>query len=420
MAMKYKLTFETPSLQKATKELSPLAGASFNPNLKNFLIEINPNLNSVKFTARDDNTQASVRVKSGVNVEDFRKEIPVASSEEESSHIFALDAKKFSALVGQFVSERTFLEISPTECLVKSGTGKYSFDIMSGNDFPRIQVPRGQEESSLVANPAKLIDGLKFCSFSLTKANKNIESNLETIKFDLGEKSFKISATDRYRFSFFNDLEPPEQQKEQTFCLSSGGADYLVKTFLAEEDAGDEFLFDIIGENVFYAGFFLSEYEKEVYISLLDALTYPDILKNVQEKFQDEKGNFVYLADINLDKKELNKALSRMKLMVDERNHQIVLTAEKDKFEMKVQSRQYSGTKSATEEVHFEDMVIKEDGEKEGSSASVALNCGFLLDSVKFFDSEQIHLLVLGENKPIILYGENIAEKYLLIMNQQL
>lgn len=431
MNQNLKLTFKTAMLQKATKELSPLAGSSFNPNLKNFLIEVNAPRNWVKFTARDDNTQSSIKITKDVQVEDLLGQSPKEGEEGFfESYVFALDAKKFSSLVSQLSSEEIILKVTPNTCKIQAGKGKYSFELLSGQDFSLIQ-PKLPECMTIHSKTDRFVEGLSFASFSLTKANKNIDSNLEAIKFYINPVLFRVSSTDRFRFSYFEDQNPPKQddaqwakEKEKSFCLSSSGADYLVNKFLNFSEVTEDFYFDIIDGKIFYSGFYLPDYEKEIFISLLDSTTYPDLVKKIGDEFKDSKGQFKHDFLIEIDKKELNKALSRMSLMVDERNHQIVLTAKWDKFLMKVQSREFSGTKSADEEVLFEKITCNRSGTEEkryeDMISSVGVNCGFLVDAMKFFDSEKINLLILGENKPIVLYGDNVQEKYLLIMNQQI
>lgn len=406
--------FKTKDLKRAVGDLNFIAGGSNDLVLSNILMEFSPESQKAEFTCRDERIQSSIEIR-GVEITKAEKEIAAC----------CVKCKKFASLVSMLDIDEITLKVEPKGLQVSTKNGKYNFETINPDDFSKIKFPEEISSNSigLCINSEIFSKQLKFASYSSKSSDKDV---LQSMKVDILTDTSKIlcSSTDSYRFTCVSSdivsfkIGNPEAPK--TYLISNKPIEYLLKSISQQEEEKPVTLW-FEEDRILRTSFEYPEFNmtKKVILNLLDSTKYPDMVKIIAQKCKNESNKFKSKYELNLAKKPLMDALSRMLLMSSSINQQVILSyASPGEFKVIVEKQEFLNIEGSEEEI--EPVIIGKHPTEEEMGIRVGLNCSFLLEALKYFDSDSVNFILNGSMDPVVIYDEDPDKKYILIMPQQI
>lgn len=257
--------------------------------------------------------------------------------------------------------------------IVSTDNTEFSLNGINPNEFPNLDLE--ETKNPIVLNPVtfKNIINQTFFATSLSETRPLLTG----INFKLNGDTLEVIATDSYRLAR-KQIELKEKY-ENDFNLVIPGKNLLELARIVDDDK-ENISMHIFNNKVLF------KYKNIIFLSRLIGGTYP-VTSNIIPK------------DFNID---IECNFNDIYDMIDRAS---LLTSDKDKNTIKLvlENKQLIISSNSPEIGKVEEKIVIDNA----SSISISFSSKYMLEAIKSFNSEKIHLLMNNDNSPIIVKSDN-------------
>ena len=219
-----KFSIESSEVNKLLSVVSKTVDtSSVLPILESVLVKINKANNEIVFCTT--NLESSIKAKT--------KEVRI---EEEGN--FVIPVKLFNSYLSSGVDSKLNFELDNNKLIIKSSKSKTEFQTHNPDDFPKINLEKG---NVLKVSKKDLINGIKLTRFCAS--NDSSQQVFNSVLLNLNLEELDIVATDAHRLSEFKvktNGESPKELSEQKILIPSRAIDVMSFVVSRAEVQGDE------------------------------------------------------------------------------------------------------------------------------------------------------------------------------------
>lgn len=253
--------------------------------------------------------------------------------------------------------------------IIQTDGSEFNLNGIDPNEFPNLDLE--ETKNPIVLNPVifKTIINQTFFATSLSETRPLLTG----INFKLNGHMLEVLATDSYRLAR-KEIDLKESY-ENEFNLVIPGKNLVELSRILEDDNENVYL-HIFNNKVLF------KYKNLVFLSRLISGTYPVSSNIIPQDFA---------IDIECNYSDLYDMIDRASL----------LTSDKDKntIKLELKNRELIISSNSPEIGKVEEKISIDND----SSISISFSSKYMLEAIKSFNSEKIHLLMNNDNSPIIV-----------------
>lgn len=266
--------------------------------------------------------------------------------------------------------------------IIQTVGSEFNLNGIDPNEFPNLDL--GETKNPIVLNPIifKSIINQTFFATSLSETRPLLTG----INFKLNGNLLEVIATDSYRLARKQiDLKDVDANE---FNLVIPGKNLVELSRIIEDDKENIYM-HIFNNKVLFM------YKNLIFLSRLISGTYPVTSNIIPNEFK---------IDIECDYNSLFDMIDRASL----------LTSDKDKNTIKLELKNRELTISSNSpEIGKVEEKINIDNDDE---ISISFSSKYMLEAIKSFNSEKVHLLMNNDNSPIIVKSDKEASLIQLVL----
>lgn len=256
--------------------------------------------------------------------------------------------------------------------IIQTDGSEFNLNGIDPNEFPNLDLE--ETKNPIVLNPVifRTIINQTFFATSLSETRPLLTG----INFKLNGHMLEVIATDSYRLARKEiDLK---DNYENEFNLVIPGKNLVELSRILEDDKENIYL-HIFNNKVLF------KYKNLVFLSRLISGTYPVSSNIIPNEFR---------IDIECNYSDLYDMIDRASL----------LTSDKDKntIKLELKNRELIISSNSPEIGKVEEKISIDND----SSISISFSSKYMLEAIKSFNSEKIHLLMNNDNSPIIVKSD--------------
>lgn len=266
--------------------------------------------------------------------------------------------------------------------IIQTVGSEFNLNGIDPNEFPNLDL--GETKNPIILNPIifKSIINQTFFATSLSETRPLLTG----INFKLNGNLLEVIATDSYRLARKQiDLQDVDANE---FNLVIPGKNLVELSRIIEDDKENIYM-HIFNNKVLFM------YKNLIFLSRLISGTYPVTSNIIPNEFK---------IDIECDYNSLFDMIDRASL----------LTSDKDKNTIKLELKNRELTISSNSpEIGKVEEKINIDNDDE---ISISFSSKYMLEAIKSFNSEKVHLLMNNDNSPIIVKSDKEASLIQLVL----
>ena len=256
--------------------------------------------------------------------------------------------------------------------IIQTDGSEFNLNGIDPNEFPNLDLE--ETKNPIVLNPIifKNIINQTFFATSISETRPLLTG----INFKLDGHNLEVIATDSYRLAR-KEIDLKENY-ENEFNLVIPGKNLVELSRILEDDKENVYL-HIFNNKVLF------KYKNLVFLSRLISGTYPVSSNIIPDEFR---------IDIECNYSDLYDMIDRASL----------LTSDKDKntIKLELRNKELIISSNSPEIGKVEEKVVIDNDD----SISISFSSKYMLEAIKSFNSEKIHLLMNNDNSPIIVKSE--------------
>ena len=256
--------------------------------------------------------------------------------------------------------------------IIQTDGSEFNLNGIDPNEFPNLDLE--ETKNPIVLNPIifKNIINQTFFATSLSETRPLLTG----INFKLDGHNLEVIATDSYRLAR-KEIDLKENY-ENEFNLVIPGKNLVELSRILEDDKENIYL-HIFNNKVLF------KYKNLVFLSRLISGTYPVSSNIIPDEFR---------IDIECNYSDLYDMIDRASL----------LTSDKDKntIKLELRNKELIISSNSPEIGKVEEKVSIDNDD----SISISFSSKYMLEAIKSFNSEKIHLLMNNDNSPIIVKSD--------------
>ena len=266
--------------------------------------------------------------------------------------------------------------------IIQTDGSEFNLNGIDPNEFPNLDLE--ETKNPIVLNPAifRTLINQTFFATSLSETRPLLTG----INFKLNGHMLEVIATDSYRLAR-KEIDLKETY-ENEFNLVIPGKNLVELSRILEDDKENVYL-HIFNNKVLF------KYKNLVFLSRLISGTYPVSSNIIPDEFR---------IDIECNYSDLYDMIDRASL----------LTSDKDKntIKLELKNRELIISSNSPEIGKVEEKVSIDND----SSISISFSSKYMLEAIKSFNSEKIHLLMNNDNSPIIVKSDEETSLVQLVL----
>jgi len=329
-----------------------------------------PILTGIKFDLKDDGLYLSAS-DSDISIQTFISKDDI--TEIVSTGSVVISGKYIVEIIKKLPDNDIIIEvIDRFNMIIQTDGSEFSLNGIDPNEFPNLDLE--DTKNPIVLNPVILKTLINQTFFATSMDEKR--PLLTGINFKLNGNMLEVLATDSYRLARKEiDLK---DSYENEFNLVIPGKNLVELSRMLEDNEENVYL-HIFNNKVLF------KYKNLVFLSRLIGGTYPTSSDSLPNSFK---------IDIECNYSELYNMIDRASLLTSDKDKNII------KLELKNKELIISSNSPEIGKVE-EKLAIDND-----SSISISFSSRFMLEAIKSFNSEKIHLLINNDNSRIIVKSD--------------
>ena len=330
-----------------------------------------PILTGIKFELLEEGLYLSAS-DSDISIRTFIDKDKITSIEQTGSVV--ISGKYIVEIIKKLPDNDIIIEVIDGYNMIIQTTGsEFNLNGIDPNEFPNLDLE--ETKNPIILNPVtfKNIINQTFFATSLSETRPLLTG----INFKLNGDTLEVIATDSYRLAR-KQIELKEKY-ENDFNLVIPGKNLLELARIVDDDK-ENISMHIFNNKVLF------KYKNIIFLSRLIGGTYP-VTSNIIPK------------DFNID---IECNFNDIYDMIDRAS---LLTSDKDKNTIKLvlENKQLIISSNSPEIGKVEEKIAIDNA----SSISISFSSKYMLEAIKSFNSEKIHLLMNNDNSPIIVKSDN-------------
>ena len=329
-----------------------------------------PILTGIKFELNDDGLYLSAS-DSDISIRTFISKDKIEEVSEKGSIV--ISGKYIVEIIKKLPDTNISIEVvDGFNMIVQTAGSEFNLNGIDPNEFPNLDLE--ETKNPIILNPVtfkNIVNQTFFCtSISETRPL------LTGINFKLSDDLLEVIATDSYRLARKQIELKDKYENDFNIVIPSKN---LVELSRILDDDNENIYLHIFSNKVLF------KYKNIIFLSRLIAGTYPVTSNIVPSEFK---------IDIECNYDELYDMIDRASL----------LTSDKDKNTIKLSLKNNELTISSNSpEIGKVEEKISIDNFGE---ISISFSSKYMLEAIKSFNSEKIHLLMNNDNSPIIVKSD--------------
>ena len=266
--------------------------------------------------------------------------------------------------------------------IIQTDGSEFNLNGIDPNEFPNLDLE--ETKNPIVLNPVifKTIINQTFFATSLSETRPLLTG----INFKLNDHMLEVIATDSYRLAR-KEIDLKESY-ENEFNLVIPGKNLVELSRILEDDKENVYL-HIFNNKILF------KYKNLVFLSRLISGTYPVSSNIIPNDFR---------IDIECNYSDLYDMIDRASL----------LTSDKDKntIKLELRDRELIISSNSPEIGKVEEKVFIDNPDE----ISISFSSKYMLEAIKSFNTEKVHLLMNNDNSPIIVKSDDEASLIQLVL----
>ena len=339
-----------------------------------------PILTGIKFDLKEEGLYLSAS-DSDISIRTFIEKDKITSIESIGSVV--ISGKYIVEIIKKLPDTDIIIEVMDGfNTIIQTDGSEFNLNGIDPNEFPNLDLE--ETKNPIVLNPVtfKTLINQTFFATSLSETRPLLTG----INFKLNGHMLEVIATDSYRLARKEiDLK---DSYENEFNLVIPGKNLVELSRILEDDKENVYL-HIFNNKVLF------KYKNLVFLSRLISGTYPVSSNIIPNEFR---------IDIECNYSDLYDMIDRASL----------LTSDKDKntIKLELKNRELIISSNSPEIGKVEEKVSIDND----SSISISFSSKYMLEAIKSFNSEKIHLLMNNDNSPIIVNSDEEVSLVQLVL----
>ena len=329
-----------------------------------------PILTGIKFDLNDDGLYLSAS-DSDISIRTFISKEKITEINQKGSIV--ISGKYIVEIIKKLPDSDILIEVvDGFNMIIQTVGSEFNLNGIDPNEFPNLDLE--ETKNPIVLNPV-VFKNLVNQTFFATSISET-RPLLTGINFKLVDNNMEIIATDSYRLAKKEINLNEEYESEFNIVIPSKN---LVELSRMLDDDNENIFIHIFNNKVLF------KYKNIIFLSRLISGTYPVSSNIIPSEFR---------IDIECDYDELYNMIDRASL----------LTSDKDKNTIKLSlNNKELMISSNSPEIGKVEEKIKIDSEGE---ISISFSSKYMLEAIKSFNSEKVHILMNDDNSPIIVKSD--------------
>lgn len=329
-----------------------------------------PILTGIKFELKEEGlylsaSDSDISIRTFIPKEDITEIITIGS--------VVISGKYIVEIIKKLPDKDIVIEVlDGYNTIIQTDGSEFNLNGIDPNEFPNLDLE--ETKNPIVLNPIifKNIINQTFFATSLSETRPLLTG----INFKLDGHMLEVIATDSYRLAR-KEIDLKETY-ENEFNLVIPGKNLVELSRILEDDKENVYL-HIFNNKVLF------KYKNLVFLSRLISGTYPVSSNIIPDEFR---------IDIQCNYSDLYDMIDRASL----------LTSDKDKntIKLELRNRELIISSNSPEIGKVEEKVSIDNDD----SISISFSSKYMLEAIKSFNSEKIHLLMNNDNSPIIVKSD--------------
>ena len=339
-----------------------------------------PILTGIKFELKDEGLYLSAS-DSDISIRTFipKEEI----TEIVSTGSVVISGKYIVEIIKKLPDKDIVIEVlDGYNTIIQTDGSEFNLNGIDPNEFPNLDLE--ETKNPIVLNPIifKTIINQTFFATSLSETRPLLTG----INFKLNGHMLEVIATDSYRLAR-KEIDLKESY-ENEFNLVIPGKNLVELSRILEDDKENVYL-HIFNNKVLF------KYKHLVFLSRLISGTYPVSSNIIPNEFR---------IDIECNYDDLYDMIDRASL----------LTSDKDKntIKLELKNKELIISSNSPEIGKVEEKVSIDND----SSISISFSSKYMLEAIKSFNAQKVHLLMNNDNSPIIVKSEDETSLIQLVL----
>ena len=339
-----------------------------------------PILTGIKFDLTEEGLYLSAS-DSDISIRTFIAKDEITSIESTGSVV--ISGKYIVEIIKKFPDKDIIIEVMDGyNTIIQTDGSEFNLNGIDPNEFPNLDLE--ETKNPIVLNPVtfKTIINQTFFATSLSETRPLLTG----INFKLNANMLEVIATDSYRLAR-KEIDLKEQY-ENEFNLVIPGKNLVELSRILEDEKENVYL-HIFNNKVLF------KYKNLVFLSRLISGTYPVASNIIPNEFK---------VDIECNYNDLYDMVDRASL----------LTSDKDKntIKLELKNRELIISSNSPEIGKVEEKIAIDND----SAISISFSSKYMLEAIKSFNSEKIHLLMNNDNSPIIVKSDEETSLVQLVL----
>ena len=339
-----------------------------------------PILTGIKFELKDEGLYLSAS-DSDISIRTFipKEEI----TEIVSTGSVVISGKYIVEIIKKLPDKDIVIEVvDGYNTIIQTDGSEFNLNGIDPNEFPNLDLE--ETKNPIVLNPVifKTLINQTFFATSISETRPLLTG----VNFKLNGNMLEVIATDSYRLARKEiDLK---DKYENEFNLVIPGKNLVELSRILEDDKENVYL-HIFNNKVLF------KYKNLVFLSRLISGTYPVSSNIIPSDFR---------IDIECKYNDLYDMIDRASL----------LTSDKDKntIKLELRNRELIISSNSPEIGKVEEKILIDND----NSISISFSSKYMLEAIKSFNSEKIHLLMNNDNSPIIVKSDEEVSLIQLVL----
>jgi len=339
-----------------------------------------PILTGIKFELKDEGLYLSAS-DSDISIRTFipKEEI----TEIVSTGSVVISGKYIVEIIKKLPDKDIVIEVvDGYNTIIQTDGSEFNLNGIDPNEFPNLDLE--ETKNPIVLNPVifKTLINQTFFATSISETRPLLTG----VNFKLNGNMLEVIATDSYRLARKEiDLK---DKYENEFNLVIPGKNLVELSRILEDDKENVYL-HIFNNKVLF------KYKNLVFLSRLISGTYPVSSNIIPSDFR---------IDIECNYSDLYDMIDRASL----------LTSDKDKntIKLELRNRELIISSNSPEIGKVEEKILIDND----NSISISFSSKYMLEAIKSFNSEKIHLLMNNDNSPIIVKSDEEVSLIQLVL----
>ena len=329
-----------------------------------------PILTGIKFELKEDGlylsaSDSDISIRTFIPKEDITEIVSTGS--------VVISGKYIVEIIKKLPDKDIVIEVMDGfNTIIQTDGSEFNLNGIDPNEFPTLDLE--ETKNPIVLNPVlfKTLINQTFFATSLSETRPLLTG----INFKLNAHYLEVIATDSYRLAR-KEIDLKENY-ENEFNLVIPGKNLVELSRILEDDKENVYL-HIFNNKVLF------KYKNLVFLSRLISGTYPVSSNIIPDEFR---------IDIECNYSDLYDMIDRASL----------LTSDKDKntIKLELRNKELIISSNSPEIGKVEEKVVIDNDD----SISISFSSKYMLEAIKSFNSEKIHLLMNNDNSPIIVKSE--------------